>query len=199
MGTSWIAASVAVVWACGWVTFQPPPAISWATLIVAAAGVLFNVITQQILLCGYIFHTIQHRSNLATAVFVSAVLFAAYHAGAYKGVMLPAINVFLAGLLFCLAYALTSNLWLPVAMHFAWNLLLGPVLGLTVSGSGHLGSGWRVLQLEGPALFTGGAFGLEGSLAVTLTTGVTIAALFRLQPARPPWSSNLARQTSLGR
>jgi hypothetical protein len=44
-------------------------------------------------------------------------------------------------------------LWLPIGIHFAWNSLLGPVLGLTVSGTDQLGVGWRVFQVEGPALF----------------------------------------------
>jgi len=70
-----------------------------------------------------------------------------------------------------------GNLWFPIAIHFAWNFLLGPVLGLTVSGSGHLGLGWKMVVVDGPALFTGGAFGLEGGLVVTMTTAACIVAM----------------------
>jgi hypothetical protein len=38
---------------------------------------------------------------------------------------------------------------LPIAMHFSWNVLLGPVLGLAVSGNTQLKSGWRLLTVQG--------------------------------------------------
>ena len=86
--------------------------------------------------------------------------------------------MFLAGLVFCKAYRITGNLWLPIAIHFAWNFLLGPVFGLTVSGTVVLGPGWRSFEIEGPDLFTGGHFGLEGGLIVTVTTTIFVVALF---------------------
>jgi len=83
---------------------------------------------------------------------------------------LPAVNVFAAGVLFAVAYHVTGNLWLPTAIHFMWNYLLGPVLGLVVSGQTHLRAGWQLFTVQGPSLFTGGAFGLEGGIVTTLTT-----------------------------
>jgi hypothetical protein len=81
---------------------------------------------------------------------------------------------------FCIAYRYAGNLWFPIAIHFAWNFLLGTVLGLVVSGQSHLGGGWKMLNLYGPALFTGGAFGLEGGLIVTFTTITGIIAMLIL-------------------
>jgi hypothetical protein len=120
---------------------------------------------------------IRRQAGLSVAVGLSALLFSVYHFGAFKGTWLPAVNVFLAGTLFCLAFGLTGGLWLPISIHFAWNFLLGPALGLTVSGSSGLGSGWRLLEVAGPELWTGGGFGLEGGLVVTLTTAAGALAL----------------------
>jgi hypothetical protein len=153
----------------------------------ALTALFFNTLTQQLLLCGYIFQTIRARSSFTVALLVSAALFSALHAGAFLGAWLPIVNVFGAGALFCLAYGITGNLWFPIGIHFAWNSLLGPVLGLTVSGTDQLGVGWRVFQVEGPALFSGGAFGLEGGLVVTITTAASLAgmgAFFRVQIRR---------------
>jgi hypothetical protein len=72
---------------------------------------------------------------------------------------------------------------LPIAIHFAWNMLLGPVLGLTISGTGALGLGWNVFEVVGPEKFTGGVFGIEGGLIVTLTTAI-LAMLLTLIHAR---------------
>lgn len=186
LGTAWLVVSLGGAWLAGWAAPQAPATFSLGRLSVAAVSVLFNVVTQQFLLCGYILQTIQSRSNFLIALLVSAALFSSYHVGAFHGAMLPAVNVFAAGTLFCLAYGITGNLWLPVSMHFAWNFLLGPALGLTISGTGGLGLGWSLFAVKGPSLFTGGDFGLEGGLVVTLTTVVFIIALalFGSRPAR---------------
>jgi len=113
-------------------------------------------------------------------VLVSSALFSLYHAGAFQGGWLPPLNVFLAGLVFCLAYGITGNLWFPTSVHFAWNFLLGPLLGLTVSGSGELTAALPLIELDGPARFTGGAFGLEGGFVVTLTTTALVFALMAI-------------------
>lgn len=177
LGAVWLAASVGAAWALGWARPQAPTGFSAALVLLAAVSTLFNVLAQQLLVCGYILQTLRSAAGFPLAVVASAALFSLYHAGAFQGAWLPALNVFAAGVLFCLAYGLTGNLWLPWAIHFAWNLLLGPVLGLTVSGTGEMGLGWSLFAVEGPALFTGGGFGLEGGLVVTATTTILVLAL----------------------
>jgi hypothetical protein len=63
---------------------------------------------------------------------------------------------------------------------------VGPVLGLALSGRPDLNLGWRVLALRGPDLATGGAFGIEGSLATTLATAVAIAGLLAISARGRP-------------
>ena len=123
----------------------------------------------------------ESESGSILAIILSAVVFTLLHFGAIKGAVVPAVNLFAAGILLGIAYAVTKNLWLPITLHFGWNFLQGPVLGLTVSGQS-LDSGWRVFRLEGPPMFTGGAFGLEGGLVATATTvfGITALLLLRL-------------------
>ncbi|MGD1007901.1 MAG: type II CAAX endopeptidase family protein [Ignavibacteriaceae bacterium] len=174
IGCTWLGASVGIIWAFGWASPISPSGFSRSVLTGSAIAMFFNVLAQELLLCGFIFQTIRSRSNVIIAMLVSAALFAGYHAGAFKGEWLPAINVFTAGLLFCLAYILTGNLWFPIAIHFLWDVLLGPVLGLTESGKNDLGGGWKMFTLHGPPLFTGGGFGLEGGLVVTLTTVIIL-------------------------
>ena len=185
LAAAWLATSLAALWAFGWVSREDPSAVSATLLLVSAIAVLLNALTQQLLLFGYILQTIRSRAGFPLALLLSAAAFSGVHAGGFQGEWLPAVNVFGAGALFCLAYAVTGNLWLPVAAHFTWNLVLGPVLGLTVSGSSQLSLGWRVLSVEGPPLITGGDFGPEGGLMVTLTTALLVAAMLWLHNRRP--------------
>ncbi len=180
IGAVWLGLSVLAVWMMGWVSLRPSFTISWSILVWVMIALIFNTLTQEVLVRSYIYQTIQSQTNFIWAIVVSAVLFMALHAGVYEGAWLPAVNVFTAGVLFGVAYHLTGNLWLPIAIHFTWNFLLGPVLGLTVSGQNQLNSGWQVFAVQGPALLTGGSFGLEGGLVVTLTTVIGAVVMFLL-------------------
>lgn len=189
LGAGWLALSVAVLWFARWAQIQPAGVLSGSVLAWSGTALVFNTVAQEVLARSYIFQTIRSQTNATVAVMVSAILFMAYHAGAYQGAWLPAVNVFAASILFGVAYQLTGNLWLPIAMHFSWNFLLGPVLGLAVSGNTQLKSGWQLLTVQGPTGLTGGAFGMEGGLVVTLTTLLGIGALFILfRGANSEWS-----------
>lgn len=178
IGALWLGSSVGLLLIMGFATAQAPVGFSSQLALIAAASVLLNVLTQQLLVVGYIFQTVRAKGGFALALFVSSFLFSVLHIGAFEGALIPPFNVFAAGAVFCFAYGITGNLWFPIAIHFAWNVLLGPLLGLTISGTGRLGLGWRFFEIEGPDLITGGAFGLEGGLVVTLTTTTLVMILF---------------------
>jgi membrane protease YdiL (CAAX protease family) len=180
IGLGMMAGSVAVLRLAGWATLQTNVPFSLSILAVVGVAMLVNTVTQEVLVRGYIQQTIQSQYGVVLAVFVSAFIFMLLHLGAIKGAPLPAVNLFAAGILLGVAYAATNNLWLPIALHFGWNFLQGPVLGLTVSGQS-VDSGWRVFRLAGPDVFTGGTFGLEGGLVATATTVLGIGALLLLR------------------
>jgi membrane protease YdiL (CAAX protease family) len=62
------------------------------------------------------------------------------------------------------AYLRTKALWLPIGIHFGWNGLQGPVLGINVTGTDP-GGPWHAFSFQGADLWTGGTMGIEGGLA----------------------------------
>jgi len=180
IGSFWLATSVGILWLGGWALPQQSNPISLSMLILGGIALLINVATQEMLVRSYIFQTIQTHFGVIAAIILSSLLFAAFHAGAIKDSWLAALNVLGAGVLFGVAYAVSRNLWLPIAIHFAWNFALGPVLGLSISGQNPFRVNWQFLKLDGPSLFTGGAFGLEGSIIVTATTIIAIISMLWL-------------------
>ncbi len=192
MGAAGLGAALAILAIAGRIGPGPGRPRADEALALALGAVAVNALTQQLLLNGYPYRVLRDRTGPVAAVVISAAIFSAYHAGAFRGAWLPPVNVFLAGLVFVLARERTGRIWLPLGMHIAWNGLLGPVLSLTVSGQTRLGTGAPALRLEGSALWTGGAFGLEGGLAVTIAALALIALLsigFRPRPsaaAGPP-------------
>jgi membrane protease YdiL (CAAX protease family) len=178
IGCTWLGVSVVIVWLFGWGILVSPSGYTLPVLVGLAVSMLLNVFAQELLLCGFIFQTIRNKSNLIIAILLSAAIFAGYHTVAFKGEWLPVVNVFAAGILFCFAYVITGNLWFPIAIHFTWDVLLGPVLGLTVSGKSDLGGGWQMFIVTKQNIFTGGTFGLEGGLIVMLTTVTAIIFIY---------------------
>jgi len=81
-----------------------------------------------------------------------------------------------AGLLLGAAYKLAGNLWLPIGIHWAWNFVQGNIFGFEVSGSD---AGEALLQatVEGPEIFTGGAFGAEASV-IAVIVGMAMSIWF---------------------
>jgi membrane protease YdiL (CAAX protease family) len=179
IGTAWLGLSLLALWIMGCVSMRSSFTVFGPSLVWAAAALLLNTVTQEVLVRSYIYQTIESQTNFIWAIVGSSVLFMLLHAGALAGAWLPELNLVLAGVFFGVAYHQTGNLWLPIAIHFTWNFLMGPVLGLTVSGNHEMNSGWQMLSMQGPALLTGGSFGMEGGLIVTLTTAIGAAVIDR--------------------
>lgn len=149
----------------------------------------FNVVTQEALVRSYVFQELWAKYGAWIAAGVTSAIFVALHAapitqGGAQGVIAGA-NILIASLMLSLAYVRTGQLWLPIGIHFGWNGLQGPVLGINVTGSDLAFGQWSVLAFSGDPLLTGGALGVEGGLAglVGPLLGLAVVAVaFRRQP-----------------
>lgn len=145
---------------------------------------------------GYIYRALRDRWRRGAAVLVSSLLFAALHAANpdFSGTAL--VNTFLAGAIFALLVERSGSLWSATLAHGVWNFAVSCLLSLPVSGVNlpHL----LVLSVRGPDLLTGGGFGPEGSLLLTLLAlpiavavsrrplrGIEVSALEDVSPSQP--------------
>ena len=152
------------------------PWLELVTVFVPAA------VHEELLFRGYAFQKLHRASRLFALVFV-ALVFAGLHAGNEAASPLGIANVFLGGLFLGLAWERYRRLWFPIGIHLGWNLMSGPILGHEVSGY----EGARTLLVEvgeGPPWLTGGEFGIEGSVWMTLIELAAIALLLRISSAR---------------
>jgi len=113
------------------------------------------------------------------AFIVAALVFGGLHLANPGATPLAGATVVMAGLMFCALYVLTGRFWVPIGLHFVWNLTQGYLFGATVSGGTLGGSVLLSTARPGaPAWLTGGTFGPEASvLALSLVATVTVAAL----------------------
>lgn len=161
-----------------------------ADLPLAALSGVLNVAMQDLLIAGFAYLVLGPRFGSRAAVIVLSILFVGLHAGVLTGVAaaVPALNLFLAGVLLIYCRVVTGSLWLSVGVHFAWNYLQGPVLGLAVTGQS-LTKNSPVLILSGPNWITGGAFGFEGGVAATAVTAAAVATVWLVGRRRSPVES----------
>jgi hypothetical protein len=126
--------------------------------------VLFNVAVEEItyrgLLVSGLAIALAGRTN--GAVFAAALLTGLAHLTNPAASATSVLGNTLGGLVYGYAYVLTGRLWLPIGIHFAWNLVQGPLLGFLVSGRDM--GGLQHIHDLGPSWLTGGPYGPEAGL-----------------------------------
>ncbi len=151
-------------------------------------------IVEEIGLRGYFFRIVEEGLGTWLAVVISALLFGFLHAWNPNASLVSSISIALtAGVVLALLYVLTRNLWIVIAMHFAWNFTLGGIWGAPVSGGD--ANGLLNGVFEGPDLLTGGDFGPEASMITVIV--FTVFAIYLIKRTirenkvvKPLWSMN---------
>lgn len=175
----------------GWITFEgfawevdPMELVIRNTLLffLTFVGVAWS---EELLSRGYHLQTIASGLNLLWGVILSSAVFGILHLGNPNATWVSAVGIFLAGLLFAYGYLRTRQLWLPIGMHLGWNFFEGVVFGFPVSGLDIYPL--TRIQVQGPELWTGGAFGPEAGLIVVpaLILGALLIYLYSTRPTQP--------------
>jgi len=148
----------------------PGSAFAAAVVVMMMVG-----IGEELVMRGYVQGNLMASMNKYVALLLVSILFAGSHMFNPNASLLGLVNIILAGLLLGIYYVHKQNLWLPIGMHFTWNLFQGSVFGSQVSGV----STESIFNFEitGSDLLTGGSFGFEASI---VTTGLIIAAIIAL-------------------
>ena len=121
---------------------------------------------EEIVSRSFMIPSITAYSNVWIALFISSSVFAILHIFNANITILSTLNIFLAGLLLGLLYLRYESIWPAISFHVAWNFFQGSFFGFEVSGY-DVYSYLDTTEI-GPDLYTGGSFGLEGSIFCTL-------------------------------
>lgn len=136
-------------------------------VLVFLLGYIIQGASEEILTRGWIFQVIGSRYKPWLGVLIASILFSIMHLGNDGVNIFAAINIFLIAILLSLFVMKDSSIWGACGLHSAWNWTLGNVFGLSVSGTGEKTS-LIDLNTRGNELLSGGEFGVEGSIILTL-------------------------------
>ena len=151
-----------------------------SSLLISFVFFLLVAITEEFALRGFVLERmLQGGVNKFWALFLSATLFSLVHIANPNFDFLSFINILLAGILLGSSYIYTRNLCFPIALHWFWNWIQGPVLGYEVSGNKFC-DGLLTLYLPEVNLINGGAFGFEGSILCTVLMVAGTAVILKM-------------------
>lgn len=140
-------------------------------------GYMVQGMAEEVLCRGYLLVSLSRRHSLRYSILLSSVFFAVLH-GMNPGIsFLAVLNLTLFGIFAALLLIKYENIWIVGAFHSIWNFVQGNLYGIQVSGNKLQQSVFATTCKSSSAITNGGAFGMEGGLAVTLVLGVGIAWL----------------------
>lgn len=177
----------ALLWA-GLIEFQgfawwtDDPTVS-ATLSAAALPAILLVMCklaivawwEELVFRGYLFQNTVPVLGLTGSIVLLSLVFGVLHGMNPNATVLSTVLIALITPQLVYAYLKTGQLWLPIGIHWGWNLFQASVFGFSASGQA---SPTMIAQSPtGPDWLSGGTFGAEGSvliLPVTLLSMVVI-------------------------
>ncbi|MBB3157496.1 hypothetical protein FHS07_001180 [Microbacterium proteolyticum] len=193
IGFGVVAGSVAVLAAAG-VYRVAEVHLGWGVLTAVMFGV-GPAIVEEVFFRGFLLRILDGWIGSWGALSIVSVVFALVHSFSSPAGPVAAVYILLsASLLLNMAWFLTRRLWLPIALHLAFNASQSAVFGLNVSGS-EAGDGLLRADLTGPDWLTGGVMGGEGSIVlivIALAAGVVMTLVGIRRGVMLPRTSRLA-------
>jgi membrane protease YdiL (CAAX protease family) len=138
---------------------------------------------------GYMMTALRTTSLKPLIFLFPAAIFSLLHFANPGFDVLAGINILLIGIVFGYMFIRTGSLWMPIGFHFMWNFAQGSFWGMSVSGGEVVGS---IVQTstQAPPLLTGGEFGPESGLIVTVVSVLIFAYVHFVvrKPQTPLWT-----------
>ncbi|HLH03146.1 MAG TPA: CPBP family intramembrane glutamic endopeptidase [Bryobacteraceae bacterium] len=155
---------------------------SWATLIFYLIALGAAAMGEEMIFRGYAFQLLIEKIGPFATVLPVAVIFGLTHSSNPHATVLGIINTVLWGVILGVAFLRSRDLWLPIGLHFGWNLVL-PLFGVNLSGLTievtRYHYRWDLLPL-----WSGGDYGPEGGLLATIFVVGLLFAIWKA-PVRP--------------
>jgi hypothetical protein len=143
---------------------------SWGSVVFLIVILAMGAAGEELLFRGYGFQVLMFSIGPFATILPVGVVFALLHAANPHATWLGIANTAGFGMLFGYAYWRSRDLWLPIGLHFGWNLTLplfgANLSGLTMSVTGH------AMSWSAGKLWSGGDYGPEASV---LTSAALVA------------------------
>lgn len=138
---------------------------------------LFGAFGEELLFRGYGFQLLLATAGEYATILPMSVLFGLAHSNNQNASNVGIANTMLWGLLFGMAFLRSRDLWLPIGLHYGWNVTL-PFFGVNLSGFTMNVTGYA-MQVRMPEIWSGGEYGPEAGLLTTIAVALLFVGLYK--------------------
>jgi membrane protease YdiL (CAAX protease family) len=190
LGAFILTAVFIIEWGAGWVKVTSiAQTVFDGPFILVGCCVLLSLtavgVIEELMFRGYQLRNLAEGINykgkadlaVIAALVGTSIFFGIAHMGNQNATLMSGVNVTLAGMLLGLGYVLTGELALPIGLHISWGFFEEFVYGFANSGEKALS--WLIgSEVAGPEIWTGGEFGPEAGLLVTILIVLEAVMIF---------------------
>ncbi len=160
----------------------PNADISWRGAIFMPVLLLCGAMGEEIAFRGFALQYLIRGWGAWISIVCTGVLFGWLHNGNPNATALSDVNTAAFGVLFGAALLRSHDLWLPIGIHFGWNVTL-PFLGAAMSGLTIRVIGYELVWKTGD-LWSGGKYGPEGSVLTSAVLVILFVLVWKLPVRR---------------
>ena len=150
---------------------------SWNSLLFYFAILVFGAAGEEMIYRGYAFQLLIEKIGPFATVLPVGVLFGFAHSANPNATKLSVFNTALWGVLLGYAFLRSHDLWLPIGLHYGWNVVL-PMFGVNLSGL-TIDITRYTYKWDLAPVWSGGIYGPEGGLLTTIFVIVLFFVLAR--------------------
>jgi membrane protease YdiL (CAAX protease family) len=172
--------------------WDPGTDFSWRATLFLPMLLFCGAMGEEVLFRGFVLQYLVHGYRNALrgyapwiAVGALGALFGLLHGANPGATALGLVNTGLFGVLFGAAVLRTHDLWLPIGLHFGWNVVL-PFLGVELSGLTIRVTGYKLVWKAGN-LWSGGDYGPEASVLCSAVLVILALAVWKV-PVHRGWA-----------
>jgi membrane protease YdiL (CAAX protease family) len=147
-----------------------------AGVFIMLGGWIVQSASEEIAIRGWLLPVVGAKYNGLVGILATSVTFGAIHLFNPNATALSTINLVLSGIFFAMYAIFEGSIWGVSGYHCAWNWAMANIYGFSVSGFEPVGGTVISFKITGPDTITGGYFGPEGGmmLSVFLCIGIVI-------------------------
>lgn len=153
--------------------------ISLGTFILFIGGWILQGFQEEFLTRSILMTYFREKYDTRKAIIINSVIFSLLHLGNTSFGIIPLINIFLIGVVFSLLVLVSDSILVPGAAHSFWNMFQANIFGIAVSGNEKNLNTIFMSEPVGNNLISGGGFGIEGSIIVTILEIIAIVVLYK--------------------
>ncbi|MGB3367247.1 MAG: type II CAAX endopeptidase family protein [Acidaminobacteraceae bacterium] len=141
-------------------------------------GFIVQGFAEETLSRGWLLPIISERHSVQLGILISSLFFVSLHIFNTNISALALINLFLFSIFASLYTLNNDSLWEMSALHGAWNFTQASIFGFSLNGSKVIGGSLLNMKSAGSNIVSGGEYGTNASIILTLALIVSIAFVY---------------------